>query len=148
MFTYFIYRFYFIQYSQIPFTLSVGEKFDLSERHAFWDSVETRQWFQERGYTLYKRYIEVLYDLPVHEFTEPSLPFEEFRESDYPFAYHDVGNIESGMDVIPLRTFDNNSVRPLFSISTAGNTISNPFFIGKNCFCAKFSDAARRNQNS
>ena len=115
MFTYFIYRFYFIQYSQIPFTLSVGEKFELSERHAFWDSVETRQWFQERGYTLYKRYIEVLYDLPVHECTEPSLPFEEFRESDYPFAYHDVGNIESGVDVIPLRAYDNNSVRFLFS---------------------------------
>ena len=97
---------------------------------------------------MYKRYIEVLYDSPVHEFTEPSLPFEEFRESDYPFAYHDVGNIECGEDVILLRTFDNHSVRPLFSISTAGNTISNPFFIGKNCFCAKFSDAARRNQNS
>jgi hypothetical protein len=115
VFIYLIYKFHFIQYSQISFTPSVGEKFDLAERHAFWDSVEIRQWFQERGYTLYKRYIKVLYDSPIHECTEPSLPFEEFRESDYPFAYHDIGNIESGMDVIPLRTFDSNSVRPLFS---------------------------------
>ena len=111
LFIYFIYRFHFIQYSQIPFTPSVGEEFDVAERQAFWDSVETRQWFQERGYTLYKRYI----DDSILECTEPSLPFEEFRESDYPFAYHDVGNIESGVDVIPLRAYDNNSVRFLFS---------------------------------
>ena len=104
----------FRQYSQIPFTLSPDEKFDPAERHAFWDSVETRQWFQERGYTLYKRYIEVLLDLPVHEYTEPSLPFEEFRESDYPFAYHDIGNIKSNVDVVPLRAYDNDSVMPLF----------------------------------
>ena len=98
---------------QIPFTLSPDEKFEFAERHAFWDSEETRKWFQERGYTLYKRYIEVLLDLPVHLCTVPSLPFEEFREADYPFAYHDIGNIKSEVDVVPLRAYDNDSVRLL-----------------------------------
>ena len=72
---------------------------------------------------MYKRYIEVLLDLKVHDYTEPSLPFEEFRESDYPFAYHDIGNMESHTDVVPLRAFDNDSVRSLFSISTVRGNI-------------------------
>ena len=47
-------------------------------------------------------------DLKVHECTESSLPFEEFRELDYPFPYHDIAsgnlklnlNIEIGTDVV------------------------------------------------
>jgi hypothetical protein len=47
---------------------------------------------------------------------EPSLPFEEFRESDYPFAYHDIGDIKNEiLDVVPLRAYDDRSVWPLFS---------------------------------
>ena len=72
---------------------------------------------------MYKRYIEVLLDLKVHKCTEPSLPFEEFRESDYPFAYHDIGNMESHTDVLPLRAYDNDSVRSLFSITTVGDNM-------------------------
>ena len=67
---------------------------------------------------MYFRYIEVLLDLPVHQYTEPSLPFEEFREADYSFAYHDIGNNKTHVDMVPSesRAYDTDLVRPLFSL--------------------------------
>ncbi|KDR82381.1 hypothetical protein GALMADRAFT_151521 [Galerina marginata CBS 339.88] len=71
-------------------TFSISDKtFDLvPERAAFWDSPITVQWFKERGYTLYKRFY--LEGEPVDSQSVPALPFEEFGDGMYPFAYYDT----------------------------------------------------------
>ncbi|KDR82382.1 hypothetical protein GALMADRAFT_57318, partial [Galerina marginata CBS 339.88] len=67
-------------------------------RISFWDSPDTVQFFQEHGYTLYKRIGKDDYLSPS---TEPALPFQDFAEGVYPYSYYDAQCLDS--DPTPLR---------------------------------------------
>ncbi|KAJ3506406.1 hypothetical protein NLJ89_g6886 [Agrocybe chaxingu] len=61
----------------------------LTERYAFWDSPATFQWFEARGYTLYKRMPTEEYALMPNNYTVPRLPSEPFVRAEYPYPYHE-----------------------------------------------------------
>ncbi|CAA7268456.1 unnamed protein product [Cyclocybe aegerita] len=61
----------------------------LTERYAFWDSPAIFQWFEARGYTLYKRMPTGEYDLMPNNYTVPRLPSEPFVQAEYPHPYHE-----------------------------------------------------------
>ena len=77
---------------------------DLEARRTFWHSQETVQWFKQRGYTLYKRLLE-----DYGEFSSrliPALPSEEYREADYPYAYHDSEMVEASIKPFCAHEFE------------------------------------------
>ncbi|KAF7760334.1 hypothetical protein Agabi119p4_11010 [Agaricus bisporus var. burnettii] len=81
-----------------PFPLQDNEHEDIFERIAFWDSHLTREWFLQRGYTLYThRHPD---DHPWY--SEPTLKCKDSCEMEYPYShYESKGNTKT-----PLRARD------------------------------------------
>lgn len=84
-----------------PFKKGDIDGTEMEERRKFWDSPETIQWFKNHGYTLYQRVVDGSIDFSR---AAPSLPFKEFQEADYPYAYHDTEMIAKSTK--PLAVYD------------------------------------------
>lgn len=56
--------------------------FNLLDCRKFWRSEDVVEWFKAKGYTTYGE------SSPGAFCDSPRLPFEAYRECDYPFAYH------------------------------------------------------------
>ncbi|KAF8904100.1 hypothetical protein CPB84DRAFT_1823673 [Gymnopilus junonius] len=72
-------------------------------RRKFWNSVETRNWFKDHGYTLYERVMDD-YKSEMSSRLVPCLPYEEFQEANYPYAYHDAERVTE--EIKPLAVSD------------------------------------------
>ncbi|RXW13380.1 hypothetical protein EST38_g12478 [Candolleomyces aberdarensis] len=55
----------------------------------FWGSLSTLEWFEARGYTLYKRLPDSIYTGEPSEYSVPTKPSLPCVEGEYPYAYHD-----------------------------------------------------------
>ncbi|CAA7265454.1 unnamed protein product [Cyclocybe aegerita] len=79
---------------------------ELARRRIFWDSLATKDWFRERGYTLYDR------EFPESQTTVPALPFEDSQEANHPYAVH---ALDMSFGEVPLRATDWDSGKVLFA---------------------------------
>ncbi|KAJ3490807.1 hypothetical protein NLJ89_g11404 [Agrocybe chaxingu] len=75
---------------------------ELGRRRIFWDSLSTKDWFHERGYTLYDR------EFPESQTTVPALPFEGSQDANHPYAGH---SLDMSIGEAPLRATDWDSAR-------------------------------------
>ncbi|KAF9536586.1 hypothetical protein CPC08DRAFT_677014 [Agrocybe pediades] len=81
----------------------LGDDRYVIERNAFWNSQNTIDWFQKRGYTLYKP--EYQDDCLSRTFV-PRLPFvEDIHEGEYPYAAYD-GRPALSDETVPLRAHE------------------------------------------
>ncbi|KIM35890.1 hypothetical protein M413DRAFT_449518 [Hebeloma cylindrosporum] len=73
---------------KIPFPFIRGDdSWDRQERWTFWESETTLRYFIDHGYTLYKR---IMFDGWATSNSVPRLPFEDFSEGPYPYAFYDT----------------------------------------------------------
>ncbi|KAF5314988.1 hypothetical protein D9619_006987 [Psilocybe cf. subviscida] len=77
-----------------------GEEISDEECEAFWHSDDVVQWFQTKGYTLYKPLSGANHDTGA---TLPTLPFDIFSEFDYPYAYHNAQTEDGGEPSLAAR---------------------------------------------
>ncbi|KAF9560143.1 hypothetical protein CPC08DRAFT_690409 [Agrocybe pediades] len=81
----------------------LGDDRYVDERNAFWNSQNTFEWFQKRGYTLYKPQDE---DVCLSRTFIPRLPFvEDIHEGEYPYAAYD-GRPARSDETFPLRAYE------------------------------------------
>ena len=68
---------------------------EIQDRRKFWDSPDTVQWFEDRGYTLYRRVLDD--DGNRSSITVPARPSQKYQDADYPYAYHDGNPSREGL---------------------------------------------------
>lgn len=102
--------------------------FNILDCRRFWHSENVVEWFQSKGYTTYKPYS------PTTFCDNPRLPFENYHECDYPFAYHQT--------VDDLAARDTTVRSKLFLKSRC---IHSPMTAGKNHIRSGLSEKTRCN---
>ncbi|KAF4621021.1 hypothetical protein D9613_000107 [Agrocybe pediades] len=88
----------------INFAYEAGQQGDVDERDAFWYSPSTTEWFERRGYILYK---PVGDDYPMRMMIPKLACLEEIYEGQYPFAAYDSTPARYLSDM-PLRAWEFN----------------------------------------
>lgn len=102
--------------------LVCDDNLEESECQDFWTSEEVAAWFEAQGYTPYKRSPEAEWSGTPSLHTSPSLPYDNYQEADYPYAYH---NAQGENVVQPYLTARNFSVGHFQLLSP---TLSNPSY--------------------
>lgn len=70
-----------------------AKDFDMEDCKRFWRSETVVKWFEVKGYTPYKESFEGPW------YDEPRLPFDDYCERNYPYAYHQAVNGLAALDL-------------------------------------------------